>query len=90
MTTARQISWRQRAACRGLDPELFHPGPGESPAPARAVCASCPVRSECGEWALFNQHHGIWGGLTERERRRIRRTRRLSATTNAPAVEASA
>lgn len=81
MTPGNPTGWRHLAACRGLDPELFHPGPGESPAAARAVCCSCPVRAECAEWALFGrvEHHGIWGGLTELDRRRIRRARRLSA-----------
>jgi WhiB family transcriptional regulator, redox-sensing transcriptional regulator len=74
------MTWRTRAACRGLDPEIFHPAPGESAAPARAVCASCPVRVECGEWALFREYHGVWGGLTERDRRRLRRTRRHHTT----------
>lgn len=83
MIASDRTSWVGRAACRGLDPELFHPGPGESPAPARAVCGTCPVRVECGQWALFHrvQHHGIWGGLTERDRRRIRRAHRKTAAT---------
>lgn len=76
------VGWQLQAACRGIDPELFHPGPGESPAPAQAVCARCPVRAECGDWALFGgvEHHGIWGGLTERDRRRIRRARRTNGS----------
>jgi WhiB family transcriptional regulator, redox-sensing transcriptional regulator len=72
--------WQSRAACRGLDPELFFPAPGESSRPARAVCTSCPVRAECAEWALFAaEHHGVWGGLTERDRRRIRRSHQTTS-----------
>ncbi len=62
--------WRQRAACRGTDLDLFFPERGEPAGPARQVCARCPVRQTCLEYALINRiTHGIWGGLTERERR---------------------
>jgi WhiB family redox-sensing transcriptional regulator len=62
--------WRQQAACRGPDLNLFFPERGESAGPARQVCARCPVRQPCLEYALSNRiTHGIWGGMTERERR---------------------
>jgi WhiB family transcriptional regulator, redox-sensing transcriptional regulator len=62
--------WRQQAACRGVDLDLFYPKRGESAGPARQVCAQCPVRQACLEYALSNRiASGIWGGLTERERR---------------------
>ena len=62
--------WRERAACRGTDLDLFYPERGESAGPARQVCERCPVRQPCLEYALSNRiTHGIWGGLTERERR---------------------
>ena len=62
--------WRERAACRGTDLDLFYPERGESADPARLVCAACPVCQPCLEYALSNRiTHGIWGGLTERERR---------------------
>ena len=62
--------WRDRAACRGTDLNLFFPGRGESADPARQVCVRCPVRQLCLEYALSNRiTHGIWGGMTERERR---------------------
>jgi WhiB family redox-sensing transcriptional regulator len=71
--------WREEAACRGTDLTVFFPGRGESAGPARRVCAGCPVRHECLEFALrHGEVHGIWGGLTERDRRALR-TRRLSA-----------
>jgi len=69
-------NWRQRARCRGLDPELFFPGLGESTAEAKAVCAGCPVRMPCLDYALdTSERHGVYGGLSERERRKIRRRR---------------
>ena len=65
--------WREQAACRGADLGVFFPERGESAGPARQVCAACPVRQPCLEYAISNQiTHGIWGGLTERERRALR------------------
>lgn len=70
------VAWQASAACDGLDPELFFPERGESTAKAKAVCAACPVREQCLEYALTNgEKFGIWGGLSERERRRLRRER---------------
>jgi WhiB family redox-sensing transcriptional regulator len=70
--------WAARAACRGLEPELFFPARGASTREAKAVCAVCPVRAECLEDALeHHEGHGIWGGMSERERRRIRSKRAL-------------
>lgn len=66
--------WQQQAACGGMDPGLFFPERGESVEAAKAVCALCPVRQECLDFALVSREtHGIWGGLSERERRRLRR-----------------
>ena len=65
--------WRELAACRGADLDLFFPGRGESAGPARQVCAACPVRQPCLDYAISNRiTHGIWGGLTELERRALR------------------
>ena len=65
--------WRELAACRGTDLEVFFPERGESAEPARQVCAACPVRQPCLDYAITNRiTHGIWGGLTERERRALR------------------
>jgi WhiB family redox-sensing transcriptional regulator len=73
-------SWRKRAACRGVDPEVFYPVTDEEAGVAKAICASCPVREACLEHALSaREREGIWGGATERERRRILRQRRKSA-----------
>jgi WhiB family redox-sensing transcriptional regulator len=64
--------WRELAACRGTDLEVFFPERGESAGPARRVCAACPVRQPCLDYAITNRIvHGIWGGLTERERRAL-------------------
>lgn len=70
--------WRDRAACRGMDPELFFPAGESGPmhdaqvAAAKAVCAGCPVRAVCLAEALARIPYGIAGGLTEQERRRLR------------------
>jgi WhiB family transcriptional regulator, redox-sensing transcriptional regulator len=77
------VSWQRRAACQALDVELFFGPDGESPtareareAKARAVCASCPVRIQCLDYALENSiRYGIWGGLNAGDRTRERRRR---------------
>jgi WhiB family redox-sensing transcriptional regulator len=74
VTDLAERSWLDDAACRGMDAELFFPGRGEPSAAAKAVCRPCPVRFDCLSYALNNgEKHGIWGGLSERERRRLRR-----------------
>ena len=56
--------WRELAGCRGVDFDLFFPERGESAEPARRVCARCPVRQPCLDYAISNRIvHGIWGGL---------------------------
>ena len=65
--------WRELAACRGADLEVFFPERGESAEAARQVCARCPVRQPCLDYAISNRIvYGVWGGLTERERRTLR------------------
>jgi WhiB family redox-sensing transcriptional regulator len=74
------LSWRQRAACRGVDPDIFYPVSDEEAEEAKTICAECAVRQPCLEYALANRERdGVWGGATERERRRIIRQRRKSA-----------
>lgn len=74
------LSWRQRAACRGADPDFFYPSSDEEAEVAKAICGRCAVREPCLEYALANRERdGVWGGATERERRRIIRQRRKSA-----------
>lgn len=74
------LSWRQRAACRGVDPDIFYPASDEDADEAKGICGVCPVREACLEYALVNRERdGVWGGATERERRRLIRQRRKSA-----------
>lgn len=74
--------WTIHAACAGLDPNLFFTERGESTREVKAVCATCPVCEECLDYALTNgEKYGVWGGKSERERRRMRRDRRVAVTT---------
>lgn len=71
----RNDSWREDAACRGLDTEMFFPGPGEPELinTAYRVCGRCPVKDECrAEAEKFDTRHGIWGGTSAYERTRVR------------------
>jgi WhiB family redox-sensing transcriptional regulator len=71
--------WMAQGSCRELPPELFFPTSGRGVNEAKRVCATCPVVEKCLEYALSEHiEHGIWGGRSERERRRILRTRRMS------------
>ncbi|MFF3327075.1 WhiB family transcriptional regulator [Streptomyces sp. NPDC002889] len=75
-------NWREAAACRNEDPDLFFPIGTSGPAllqaeEAKAVCRGCPVREQCLQWAMDNgQDVGVWGGLGEDERRALRRRSR--------------
>lgn len=70
-------TWRDRAACRGLDPSIFHPERGESIERPKQICASCPVQADCLEYSIrANEQHGIWAGIARRDRQRIRNARR--------------
>ena len=72
-------SWQDEANCLGVDPDLFFPERGASTREAKEVCRGCVVREACLEYALANgEKFGIWGGMSERERRRIRRARALA------------
>lgn len=69
------LAWQRDALCAQTDPEAFFPEKGGSTREAKSVCAACEVRAECLEYALaHDERFGIWGGLSERERRRLRRT----------------
>ncbi|HWL61105.1 MAG TPA: WhiB family transcriptional regulator [Microbacteriaceae bacterium] len=68
------LAWQVDALCAQTDPEAFFPEKGGSTRDAKRICASCEVKAECLEYALQNdERFGIWGGLSERERRRLRR-----------------
>ncbi|TXG92590.1 WhiB family transcriptional regulator [Rhodococcus rhodnii] len=66
--------WQERALCAQTDPEAFFPEKGGSTREAKRICQGCEVRDECLDYALANdERFGIWGGLSERERRRLKR-----------------
>lgn len=66
------MSWHSLAACLGSDPSLWFPQAGESADEAKAICTTCPVRDDCLNDAMNNRDmHGIRGGLSVRERRRL-------------------
>ncbi|WP_205706994.1 WhiB family transcriptional regulator [Kineococcus vitellinus] len=72
--TPEDPGWQELALCAQTDPEAFFPEKGGSTREAKRVCQSCEVRQECLEYALSNdERFGIWGGLSERERRRLKR-----------------
>lgn len=76
-----ETDWQERGDCRGVNPDLFFPERGAPSGPGKDVCDKCPVQQECLSYALFNgEKFGIWGGLSERERQRIRRQRSLVLT----------
>lgn len=78
-------AWMLRARCRGYDPGEFFPSDGLGVDQARKICAECAVRVECLEFALAHRiDHGVWGGCSERERRRILRARRQAARASGP------
>ena len=69
--------WMAEGKCRDVAPETFFPNDGVGVIQAQRICATCPVATQCLEYALANHiDHGVWGGKSERERRRILRTRR--------------
>jgi WhiB family redox-sensing transcriptional regulator len=75
--TPEEYKWMLSAYCRGVAPTEFFPSDGLGVEQAQKLCAKCPVKVECLEYALANRiEHGVWGGASERERRRILRRRR--------------
>ncbi len=68
------LEWQERALCAQTDPEAFFPEKGGSTREAKRVCETCEVKRECLEYALeMDERFGIWGGLSERERRRLKK-----------------
>lgn len=64
--------WQHLAACYGIDPDLFFPTSEEEASPALTYCTTCRLRETCLAWALKNgERYGVWGGLTEQQRRRL-------------------
>lgn len=75
-------AWTARGACRGMETTVFFPGLSEATRPAKEICAGCPVTAECLDYALrTGQKFGIWGGTSERERRRMRRDQGIRFST---------
>lgn len=73
-TATEEFTWQAFALCAYVDPDVFFPEKGGSSREAKRICAMCTVRQECLEYALANdERFGIWGGLSERERRRWKR-----------------
>lgn len=76
----RRADWIDDAACRDTPTSVFYPERGEELDAARAVCADCPVKADCLDHAVaLNEKFGVWGGTSERQRRRIRSTRRSAS-----------
>ena len=74
------LQWMRDGSCRHYPPGAFFPSDGVGVDAARAICGSCPVKAECLEYALDAKiDHGVWGGCSERERRRILKRRRAEA-----------
>jgi len=72
--TDEDDQWQENALCAQTDPEAFFPEKGGSTREAKRICMGCEVRDKCLEYALANdERFGIWGGLSERERRRLKR-----------------
>lgn len=77
--------WMKKAKCRSLDAEIFFPSDGAGVEVAKKICKDCPVKIACLEYALANRiNHGVWGGTSERERRRILKARKLDSEPSLP------
>jgi WhiB family transcriptional regulator, redox-sensing transcriptional regulator len=75
-----ETEWMRSGVCMETDPEAFFPNRGTSAMTAKSVCAECPVRTDCLDYALaHNERFGVWGGLSERERRLERQRRTADA-----------
>jgi WhiB family redox-sensing transcriptional regulator len=85
------MTWDEEASCRSVDPEVFFPDrPSDHASMAKAICRGCPVRAQCLEFALEARlDYGVWGGMTEIERRSLRRSRQRKARREALAAVAS-
>lgn len=78
--SVQELKWWDLGACRGLDASVFYPDDDDDAEDAKSVCATCAVQSTCLEYALsVREKAGVWGGATERDRRRMIRQRRRTA-----------
>jgi WhiB family redox-sensing transcriptional regulator len=82
MNAQYRPEWHEHAACVGMNPDMWFPArgaPASETRQARAICAGCPVREQCADYAFEHGiHHGIFGGLSERQRRTMRRNRGIA------------
>jgi WhiB family redox-sensing transcriptional regulator len=88
---AHKLAWQKLGACRGADDNDYYPDRGSRARvrQAKATCAVCPVAAVCLDWAMeTNEQHGVWGGLTRRERAELRRQRADAA--RAPQTQVAA
>lgn len=77
--SVEELSWQDYANCRGADADLFFPERGASTRKAKSICGECQVRAQCLDFAIgVGEKFGIWGGMSERERRRVRRERQVA------------
>jgi len=83
--------WMEYAACKGEDPDIFFPvqadkdGVSDAAAPAKRICAACPVREACLEYAMrYRERYGVWGGTSASQRSRMRRRQRWSSSSASP------
>ncbi len=80
-TGGLDMAWQDLANCRGADPDLFFPERGASTRTAKGICRDCQVRAECLEFAIVSsEKFGIWGMMSELERRKIRKERQIAAS----------
>ncbi|WP_329125870.1 WhiB family transcriptional regulator [Streptomyces sp. NBC_01465] len=75
IVTEAELAWQEKALCAQTGPEFFFPDPGSSTREAKRLCGICEERAACLQYALANdERFGVWGGLSEKERLRLRRT----------------
>ncbi len=84
LTTGYDLEWQDGANCTGANANLFFPERGASTRAAKSICRECRVREDCLEFAISTgEKFGIWGGMSERERRRVRKERQIAASRRA-------
>ena len=84
LTNGYDLEWQDDANCTGANANLFFPERGASTRKAKSICRECSVRPECLEFAISTgEKFGIWGGMSERERRRVRKERQIAASRRA-------
>lgn len=81
LSTGYDLEWQDAANCKGANADLFFPERGASTRTAKGICRECTVRADCLEFAITTgEKFGIWGGMSERERRRVRKERQIAAS----------